>query len=397
MPLLSPPRRRWAAALALILALVVALGWAVRSGQNTLARRLSGLDGAEWIWAPVGKLEQAPAAFYLVRDFELATPPERARLLVSADEEYVLTLNARVVGTGSWRPGPRRPGPGGGATALDAYEVGPLLQPGGNRLVAEVRSGRAAGGLLLRLESYGDGAGEAGDESGAGRPLVVSDGSWRIVRAFHPGLARGWLPVAPPGVSEPVLSLGLAPIGRWGRPVAGSPRPLLADLTGAPLRPARLAPGLVGGERLAPQALFDWGRERTGYLMLEIAPDERRRVGLMFPAAGAAPPDPLAGPGVPGTPVTPVIPVIVPPGAREWLDPQPRRLRFVRVLGLPGLTGARLLPLAEEAAADVILEEAEGERRGVLGLEPPPLRTPVEDEVWRELQRVPGVAGRKEL
>jgi hypothetical protein len=33
----------------------------------------------------------------------------------------------------------------------------------------------------------------------------------------------------------------------------------------------------------------------------------------------------------------------------------------------------------------------------VFGIAGPPLRTPVEDEVWGKLQRFAGVAGRKEL
>lgn len=406
MPSIAPQRRRWAAALVLVLALVVALGWGTGRFQSARARHFSGLDGAEWIWAPVGKLEQTPAAFYLVRDFELGAPPERARLFVAADEEYVLTLNARVIGAGVWRAGPKRLGPGRGSTVLDVYEVGPLLRPGGNRLLVEVRSGRAAGGLLLRLDAYGNGAAGA-----AGTPLVVSDGSWRIVRSHHPGLMRGWLPLAPPGTSEPAFSWGLPPVGRWGQPVAGSPRPPLADVLGTPLqaeRPVRLAPGLVGGERLEPQALFDWGREVTGYLVLELAPLEppapqaseaRRRTALLFPGAGAAP-DPFAR--TPGTqdPV-PVIPVIVPPGAREWRAPRPGRLRFARILGLPDLVGARIEPLTPDQVAALGDGPAplgeERVQRGVLGLEPPPLRTPVEDEVWRELERVPGVARREEL
>jgi len=412
VPSIAPQRRRWALALALVLALVVALGWGTRRFQRATARHFSGLDGAEWIWAPIGKLEQTPAAFYLVRDFELGAPPERARLLVAADEEYVLTLNARVIGAGVWRAGPKRLGPGRGSTALDVYEVGSLLRPGGNRLLVEVRSGRAAGGLLLRLDGHGGGAAD-----NAGTPLVVSDGSWRIVRSHHPGLVRGWLPLAPPGTSEPAFSWGLPPIGRWGRPVAGPPRPPLADVLGTSLqaeRPVRLAPGLVGGERLEPQALFDWGREVTGYLVLELAPLEppasqapqaplapntRRRTALLFPGAGAGPPDPFASPATPGQ--VPVIPVIVPPGAREWRAPRPGRLRFARVLGLPDLVGARIEPLTPEQAA--VLGDGlaplgeERAQRGVLGLEPPPLRTPVEDEVWRELERVPGVARREKL
>jgi hypothetical protein len=390
VPLLSPPRRRWAAALALVLALTVLLGWGAPRLESA-ARHLSGRDGAEWIWAPVGKKEQSPVAFYLVRDFDLGTPPERARLLVAADEEYVLTLNARRIGAGVWRPGHVRQR-GGLGTELDVYEVAPLLRPGGNRLLAEVRSGRAAGGLLLRLVD------------GAGRPLVLSDRSWRLVRAEAPGLARGWLPVTPPGASEPAFSWGPPPAGRWGMPQEGPARPLLPDLAAPALRPVRAErlerpekplPAGAAPEQLAPQALFDWGREVTGRLVLELAPDERRRAGLLFPGSSGD----EGGPEPPGIWSSPRseegAPVLVPPGAREWLDPRPRRLRFARVLGLAGVVGARIEPVAEKEPSIATGQGAPA--RGVLGLEPPPLRTPVEDEVWRELERVPGLALREEL
>ena len=118
--------------------------------------------------------------------------------------------------------------------------------------------------------------------------------------------------------------------------------------------------------------------------MLALAPDERRRAGLLFVSDGPEPPAVSSMGGA----------VLVPPGSREWLDPRPRRLRFARVLGLPGVVGARIEPLA---GSEPGVAGAEAPVRGVLGLVPPPLRTPVEDEVWRELERVPGVARREEL
>ena len=84
------------------------------------------------------------------------------------------------------------------------------------------------------------------------------------------------------------------------------------------------------------------------------------------------------------------------PGRRDWMDARPRRFRYAVVVGLAGCAGARVLPVPPARAAGLLAGDGGAEMR-VFGIEPPPLRTPVEDEVWRELQRVPGVAGRKEL
>jgi hypothetical protein len=377
-PFLRTPARRRAVLFLALLGAVVVLGWGSRGLSSAVSRRTLPTGAAEWIWTPVGRYEQAPVAFLLVRDFEVGPVPARARLLITADEEYVVTLNARRIGAGAWRPGVADRGLVR-STPLDVYEVGPLLLPGGNRLVVEVRSSRTAGGLLARLED------------GAGRPLVVSDGGWRIVRRDQPGLTLGWLPVAPPGTSEPVFSWGLPPYGRWGKPVPGPLRPLAGGPSVPQLLPvARPAPGPVGNERLAPQAVFDWGGEVVGRLILEVAPSDERRTALLFTGAGPAPPDPLAAALASDNSA-----VVVLPGSREWRDVRPRRLRFARILGLDGLVSARIdpLPAAEAGAVPV----APTPPVGVLGLRPPPLRTPVEDEVWRKLERVPDVARGEEL
>ena len=88
-------------------------------------------------------------------------------------------------------------------------------------------------------------------------------------------------------------------------------------------------------------------------------------------------------------------------GRRSWMDAQARRFRYALVIG-DRPASARVLPVDPKRAAGRIATPADtaagGGRKveGVFGLEPPPLRTPVQDEIWRELQRVPGVRGRKD-
>ncbi|HSS75943.1 MAG TPA: hypothetical protein VLV54_04285, partial [Thermoanaerobaculia bacterium] len=174
-PAVSPPnpRRRWGA-LALITTLVVlGLALATRVLPGARARSLP-TASAQWIWKDVEWDDHQPTAFYVLRDFDLPVLPSSARLLVTADEEYVLTLNGRQVGAGAFQPG----------AVLDVYEVGPLLLPGANRLMVEVRSARGAGGLLASLVDAG------------GRLLVGTDDRWRIFPNYELGLARGWLPLS---------------------------------------------------------------------------------------------------------------------------------------------------------------------------------------------------------
>src|SRR6476659_5880738 len=139
----------------------VGAGLAVRWAAAARARLFYPTGAAEWIWTPLNRHATLPVAFLAVRDFDLDEPPAAARLLAAGDEEYVLYLNGKLVGAGAHAPGvPGAP--------LDVYEVGPLLRPGGNRLVAELRSARGAGGFLARLE-----------ESASGRTIVASDRRWR--------------------------------------------------------------------------------------------------------------------------------------------------------------------------------------------------------------------------
>src|SRR5579863_10357381 len=220
--------RRWLWSLAAAFAAVAGLTLLLRGGRWVVAHLGGGTGAAQWIWVAHDRRQTQPLAFYAARDFTLASPPPaRARLLALGDPEYVLYLNGKRVGAGGWRPGAR----------LDEYEVGPLLRPGGNRLLAELRSADGAGGFLASLV-----------EAASGRALVGTDGAWRIFPRHRLGLLRGWLPADPAsaamlasaaGPGEAAICWGRPPVGRWGRVLPAAPRPVFAELTGGRRLPRR--------------------------------------------------------------------------------------------------------------------------------------------------------------
>jgi hypothetical protein len=350
--------RAWLAAYLAVAVLALAAHF-----RPALRARSLPTAAAQWIWKPMNDLDHNPDAFYAVRDFDLPAPPARARLLVTADEEYVVTLNSRPVGAGAFEPG----------VPLDVYEVGPLLLPGGNRLMVELRSGRGGGGLLASLV---DGT--------TGRQLMGTDGRWRIQPADQLGLARGWQPIRG-GV--PAFCWGYPPIGRWEAPKAGTARPLLGAETGPPLPaasmlPLALPPGLSDGQPPGSPVLYDWGRPVEGYLTLEMPPAKELGMALLF--MGEAPPDPLA--------VRPTAPILVMAGKRDWMDARPRRFRYALVVGLKRPAAAAVRPVPPGRVRPP--QPAEDKVFGIAG---PPLRAPVEDEVWSKLQRFPGATRGKDL
>ncbi|HEY7214842.1 MAG TPA: hypothetical protein VIC28_09440 [Thermoanaerobaculia bacterium] len=350
------PQRLWLRRSLLAVLAVFLLAVATRVLPRQRARPATGR--AQWIWKAIGRKDHDPTAFYAVRDFDLPAPPARARLLVTADEEYVLTLNGKRIGAGAYEPG----------ALLDVYEVGPLLLPGGNRLVAELRSGRGAGGFLASLQ-----------DAATGRQLVVTDERWRTFNRHELGLVRGWLPA---GGGEPVLCWGYPPVGRWGRPRPGRTAPLLARgplLPAAAARPLTLALGSPEkGRPPGSPVLYDWGREVEGRLTLDVRPGKTLGAALLF--TGASPPDPLRA--------EPAGSVLILAGRHDWLDARPRRFRYVLLVGLVRRAAAAVLPAPARPVRAEVMQ--------VFGLAGPPLRTPVEDEVWSKLQRFAGVAGRKE-
>ena len=135
--------------------------------------------------------------------------------------------------------------------------------------------------------------------------------------------------------------------------------------------------------------LYDWGREVTGYLTVTVPPSQGMGAALLF--AGDQPPRPLLS--------KPSGSILIQPGRRDWLDARPRRFRYVTIVGLVRPAAVAVLPVPASAMAGMVagISPPAGDAKGVLGIEAPPLRTPVEDEVWSKLQRVAGVARRKEL
>jgi hypothetical protein len=355
--------------------LLLALGTRIVSA--VAARMTVPTGGAQWIWQDRNRTDLSPAAFYAVRDFFLDEAPARARLLILADPEYVLTLNGKRIGSGQYQPG--------GPARLDVYEVSGVLVAGGNRLLVELRSDRGAGGFLAALQD------------GAGHTLVRTDGEWRIVLRHHFGLMRGLLPLGANDDLEsvPAFAWGPPPTGRWGRPELGPVLPLMTDLIqGAPLPATRLPSRPIPA--LPPTSarhivLFDWGHQVAGYLTLQMPTGEGMRKALLF--TGDNPPDPLRD-----RPAAAVLTLI---GRRSWMDAQPRRFRYALVIG-DRPASARVFPVDPKRAAGRIADPADiaagGGRKveGVFGLKSPPLRTPVQDEIWRELQRVPRVGRRKD-
>lgn len=311
---------------------------------------------AAWIWAALPLSYTEPVAFWAVRDFRVGELPERAELAILADEEYVVHLNGRRVGSNRYAPG----------APVDRYRVEGLLVPGGNRLAVELRSGRGSGGLLARLDL------------GGGRRAVVTDETWRILRRHHPGLLRGWLPVGPPGddgVEAPYL-WGRPPVGRWGRPEG------VRDLAAAPGNVAVCAPRAAVA-RQSPGALrqvFDWGADVYGYLTLHLDPERvaEPAVGLLL--VGAEPRRPLRDPET-------ALPVVPLPGLPTWTDTVPRRFRYAAVTGLPTIVAAEVLP-ADPAAAASLPSPAAAEPIPLLGLDTPLHLTPAERAVRRQIDGV---------
>jgi hypothetical protein len=311
---------------------------------------------AEWIWAALPRRSTDPAAFWAVRDFTLAEVPPAVELLALADEEYVAWLNGQRVGSNRYRPGAR----------LDRYAVAELLLPGANRLAVELRSSAGAGGFLAALTA------------GEGEPVLVTDGSWRVLRRHHPGLLPAWQPLTD---GEPPESLGRPPVGRWGVPVAGPTRPL-ALAAAALCQP--VAPRARADEDGA--TVFDWGGEVYGYLTVRRAPAPAGGPEVALFLTGDRPRRPLGEPEA-------ALPLVALPGSPEWTDTVPRRFRYATVTGLAGLGGAAVLPV-DPRAAPRLPRAVPPDRRGVFGIQPPPYLTPAEKRVRRRLDRgEPGQGG----
>jgi hypothetical protein len=340
-----PTRPSWL--LLIGIAAAFALAGSTQPFRAARARSVLPTRAAEWIWSGDARRERGPTAFWAARDFTLDAVPASAVLQVQADPEYVLWLNGRRIGAGRFAEG----------APLDGYEVAPLLEVGTNRLLAELRSDHGAGGFLLSLT-----------EGTGGRQLLVSSPEWTILRRDDPSLLRGLRPLEG---GTPAYSWSFPPIGRWGPPRLGAVRPFRFERR-TPVPPVSRS---GTAER---EVRFDWGSPATiGRLALEVVPQEAVQIAVLRVQPDGARPDPRS---------CSAISVILMPNQREWLDPQVRRIRAAEIVGTLHVETAKVLPPdgPEEQVAG-----AAAPPRGLLGLPVPPLRTPVEDEVGRQLERLP--------
>ena len=352
------------ALVALVAALAIELSWGA-------VRRASQPTGdAHWIWKGNVSHWSGPEAFYTWRDFELDAVPAAARLVVLGDREYVLFLNGSRVGGNRYTAG----------APLDEYRVESLLSVGKNRLSAHLRSIRGEGAFLLAL--YLD---------GSPTPALVTDRSWRIERRWSSKLFRPWQTI---GRRLEARVVARPPEGRWGSTAVAVPRPLHDELatSGRGVRARRVLERdsvwrpLTGSSRsgfapLGEFLLLDWGRVVSGYMTLRFDDAVVPRVDVV--PAGAAyfsvhGPDPVAQ--------APDTYILGTPAQGYWEVVVPRRFRYVLLVGVPGITDARVV-LTDSAKLAPI--PGGWPPRGVLGRPAPRLGSPVEDEIWRELERLP--------
>jgi hypothetical protein len=369
----SDRRAGSAGALRWLLGILVAtaiLATVERSVRPALEGRLQPTAGAAWIWAELDPKDYW-ASFFAVRDFEVDAVPTNARLLIAADEGYVVFLNGHPIGSGRYRRG----------QPMDAYEVAERLIEGTNRFLVELRSARGVGGLLLSLTVQG-----------SDTTLVLSDGGWKIVDQYRDPLK--W-PGTPLSGATTARVWDVPPTGRWGRPRSG---PMLPTLERQLLsrRPVPALLGRLGSEAglwhplaeeprrtvsLGNWITFDFGRELSGYLNVVF---ERRggARGLVYLASSD-----YARPRR-ERPTTRLMAMV---GQGSWTDSVPRRFRFATVVSTAEIVGARAFVLKPDLE-EVRVFGTEGPE-GVFGLHPPALRSPVEDEFWSEFESVARFAG----
>jgi hypothetical protein len=361
-------RRRILWLLPLTVLVLIGAGQTVRWVRHTATGPTA---GAQWIWAHPRGEPGTPMAFFAVKDFELSFRPREAELRLLADEEYHVTLNGWGLATGRYRDG----------EGVDAYPVGKALKRGRNRIFVELRSGRGAGGMLLRLDVSG-----AGGQSAT----VSSDESWRILRRFDPEATQ-------PGhsqYSEDPVVWGEQPAGRWGQRREATRALTLLRLQGKqggrPVAARRirlqahrwLEVEPLAREALGPWVSFDFASERVGFLSLHFADAETSTgyvyYGLRRPPQGLGEPEDI---------------IIRAFGRERWTSSAPARFRFVTIVGAPAVAAAEVLPVDPSLAADRMGGRPQG---GLFGVETPPiLVSPVEDEVRRKLEGVAGFTGRE--
>jgi hypothetical protein len=275
--------------------------------------------GAEWIWARTELSRDQPLAFFAVRELDL--PPNRlfTRIKIAADPEYTLFFNGREIG------GRRQ----SEQVRLDTFDLSLLARDGRNRLVVAVRSTNGVGGLIAAV-----------DIAPEVENYVITDGSWKIFRAWHPDIA---LRDARDEHPEPPMLFGEPPLGRWNYPrmAAGRleppPKAIAAPVSAARMKVKVLTVKPVGGIAVVGTATtgataFDFGRilDARVRLTLAYASPVNRRVNVRF----ANTPGELTA--LEGG----MTPFVFAAGERTVVDPEVRHFRYALVYGGQGRVDA---------------------------------------------------------
>jgi len=332
------------------------LAAAERGGRWLRSRYGLPTHGAEWIWVADAAMAAKPVAVWAVRDVDVGDrPPAYARLLISADEEYLAWVNGRLVGAGDYLP--RAP--------MDELILDGAMGVGWNRIVVELRSVRGAGGLLASLE-VGD-----SPEAGRRRQLLRSDETWRIYRERAQGLLQGW---APADGGEPAIVWQVPPTGRWPAPEELEEVPPLSRRLGPGRSAARIVPlhaacvpscveeagdGAAGEVKPLDTAfLVDFAESGVGFLELDMQalPGHAYEVRLG---------DHLADLYGERSLVLPVVPFA---GSSVWLASRAAPFRYALVQGIESLSAARFLPVVPEWQSWEL--ERGGEAESLFGIEP---------------------------
>ena len=342
---LTPHRRKLRVLLALVLLFgAVAVGFRVqRTGE--VSHDFSGAS-PDWIWdSGWSKAPVRAHAFTVEKQFEAPEVPDTARLLILADEEYHLNLNGKWVGSGRFRRD----------SGWDSYSAVGWVLEGGNTLRVELRSGRGAGGLLVCLQAA------------PGEPCWIrSESSWQVVPQK--------------GESRPVQVWGASPVGSWNLPTAVKPRRSAAECVLAD-RPVEARRFFAVDDKVLrsrdqempiPVWTVRWGIRTRAIIEIDVDPEERRLGELAFGRNRRRP----AAREILETLVTE-------PGQSTYRSVVSREFRFVEIDGIKEVLGGRYYKVREECD-DWFFQPTEAEE-GLLGLDPPPSRTPVQNELRGKL------------
>ncbi len=295
----------------IVLAFVLFFTAAFSTLYRTYSHKFLSTTSAQWIWAQHRISSNEPVAFFAARDFTLPEKRYYTRLKIAGDPEYTLYINGREVA--GRQVGEER--------TLDLYDISSLVKTGRNRIVVAVRAPQGVGGLIASIDIAPEVAN-----------WVVSDGSWKIFRRWHPRLPAE----DPPGLeSQPPIVHGPPPIGRWNyltlvrkelKPPPSkqvAPREAFPVLAYMPAIRTRSGVAVAVAERARATA-FDFGFTRG---RVRLIAEHERGVNRMVKIRFANARNEL------GFIEWNIRPIVFAPGERVVTTPEAHDFRYVMVFG----------------------------------------------------------------